>query len=117
MVAKPGDWAVTDQFGKLRSVAAAVFPATHEKIGPNRYRRVGIVRARLAVAGEIIATSEGQSVAPPESWIVEGTGGERWPVPGRQFAETYRGPIERVEGKTKTPSDLVGLTGFEPATT
>jgi hypothetical protein len=97
MAAKPGDWAVTDHFGTLRSVAAAVFPATHEKIGPNLYRRTGRVRARPAVTGEIIATTEGQTVAPPGSWIVEGAGGERWPVSGKQFGETYEGPFERVE--------------------
>ena len=93
MVAERGDWAVTDQSGRLRSVAAAVFPATHEKIGPNQYRRTGVVRARPAVTGELIDTREGQSVAPAGSWIVEGTAGECWPVPREQFEETYEGPI------------------------
>ena len=97
MVAEPGDWAVADEFGELRSVSAEVFESTHEKIGPDKYRRVGVVKARPAVGGEVIATSEGQSAAAPGSWIVEGPGGERWPVPGRQFEETYEGPLEPVE--------------------
>lgn len=97
MVAAPGDWAVTDQAGNLRSVAAAVFPATHEKIGPNQYRRTGFVRAQPAAPGEVVKSPEGQSVAPTGSWIVEGMGGERWFVPGQQFQETYEGPVERTE--------------------
>lgn len=94
MTAQPGDWAVIDDAGNERSVAAAVFAATHEQVGPGRYRRSGTVRARPAVAGEVIATLEGEVVAKAGDWIIEGSQGEQWPIPEPQFRTTYDGPLE-----------------------
>jgi hypothetical protein len=97
MVAEPGDWAVKDDLGKIRSVSASVFDSTHEEIGPNQYRRTGRVKARPARPGEVIKTVEGGSVAAPGSWIVEGAGGEQWPVPAGRFESTYDGPLEELD--------------------
>ena len=98
MRAQPGDWAVIDDGGNERSVAAAVFAATHERVGPGRYRRSGTVRARPAVAGEVIATLEGDVVAKAGDWIIEGSQGEQWPVPEPQFRKTYDGPVDQEHG-------------------
>ncbi|WP_055476241.1 hypothetical protein [Gordonia sp. HS-NH1] len=89
MTARPGDWEVTDSSGKARSVAAAVFDQTHEHVGADRYRRVGVFRARRAAPGEVVETLEGPVVAIAGDWIVEGADGERWPVPDAHFRASY----------------------------
>lgn len=87
--ARAGDWAVVDDSGDERSVAAAVFGSTHEPIESGRYRRTGTVLARRATAGEVISTLEGDVVASEDDWVVQGAGGEQWPVPGAQFRASY----------------------------
>ena len=92
MEAQPGDWAVTDDAGAERSVAAGVFEMTHEQIGPERFRRTGTVLARCARGGEVISTLEGDVVAEEGDWVVQGSGGEQWPVPNSHFRENYEIP-------------------------
>lgn len=89
MHARAGDWAVVDDSGGERSVAAEVFGSTHEPIGSGRYRRTGTVLARRAVPGEVIATLEGDVVAAEHDWVVQGAEGEQWPVPDAQFRAGY----------------------------
>lgn len=89
MQARAGDWAVVDDNGDERSVAAEVFDATHEPVASGRFRRTGRVRARPATAGEVIRTLEGDVVAGEHDWVVEGAGGEQWPVPDAQFRDSY----------------------------
>ncbi len=94
MQAQPGDWVVTNDDGDERSVSASVFESSHEQIGPRRYRRSGTVLARRAGDREVVHTLEGDVVANRGDWIVQGTGGERWPVPDEQFRGSYDGPLD-----------------------
>lgn len=89
MQANAGDWSVSDSHGHEWSVADAFFDATYEKTTDDRYRRLGTVRARPAVAGEVVQTLEGDAEARAGEWVVEGSAGEQWPVPGDQFRERY----------------------------
>lgn len=93
MHAQAGDWAVTDDAGVERSVAAGMFDATHVRVGAQRYRRYGTTLARRATEQELVATLEGHAVAHEGDWIVQGPRGEQWPVPDDQFRKTYEGPI------------------------
>jgi hypothetical protein len=94
MRAEADDWAVIDDAGRERSVAAAVFESTYQQIGPNRYRRVGIVLAKRATSRQIVRTLEGDAVAEEGDWIIQGQSGERWPVPTDQFENSYAGPLD-----------------------
>lgn len=94
MNAQAGDWAVTDESGDERSVAAEVFPSTHRQVGPGRYQRSGTVLARQATEREVIETLEGDAVANEGDWILKGPQGEQWPVPDRQFRDSYEGPVD-----------------------
>ena len=89
MVAQAGDWAVTDDGGAERSVAAGVFESTHEKVHTGRYRRAGVVWARRATKAEVISTLEGDVVANAGDWVVQGAQGEQWPVPDAHFQASY----------------------------
>jgi hypothetical protein len=102
MQAQPGDWAVIDDAGDERSVAAGVFESTHEQVGPRRYRRYGTVLARPAMRRELISTLEGEVVANAGDWIVQGNQGEQWPVPDSQFRDSYAGPIDADTGEAPT---------------
>lgn len=92
--ARAGDWAVTDDNGDERSVAAEVFESTHRRIGPGRYRRFGTVLARRATQREVIPTLEGDTVANEGDWILQGRHGEQWPVSDEQFRDSYEGPVD-----------------------
>lgn len=94
MIARPGDWDVVDDLGDVRSVAAGIFEATHEQVGPSRYRRCGTVMARPSLVGEVVTTLEGEVTARLGDWIVEGSRGERWPVPASKFRSAYEGPVD-----------------------
>lgn len=104
MNAQAGDWAVTDDNGDERSVAAGVFESTHQQIGPGRYRRCGTVLARRATQREVIETLEGTAVANEGDWILQGQEGERWPVSDEQFRDSYEGPVDehREDGHPRT---------------
>lgn len=94
MRADTGDWAVVDDHGLERSVAAEVFDSTHARVGPQRYRRSGTVLARRATRPEVISTLEGDVVANEGDWVIQGPHGEQWPVPDAQFREGYEGPLD-----------------------
>jgi hypothetical protein len=94
MHSEGGDWAVTDDSGHERAVAAAVFDSSHQKIGPRQYRRTGVVLARKVATQEVVSTLEGDAIANQGDWILRGEQGERWPVSDEQFEKTYEGPID-----------------------
>jgi hypothetical protein len=94
MQGEGGDWAVTDDSGNERAVAAAVFDSTHQKIGPRRYRRTGTVLARKVTTQQLVSTLEGDAIANQGDWILQGEHGERWPVSDEKFQKTYEGPID-----------------------
>ena len=85
-----GDWLVTGTDGVLRTVAAVEFAQLYRLVAGDRYRRVGTVTARQAVAREAVATLEGEAVAEPGDWVVTDPRGNSWPVPDAEFRTSYR---------------------------
>ncbi len=88
MRADAGDWAV-EADGKIWSVRDDIFRATYEEADDGQWRRKGRVQARPAHAGETVNTLEGPTIAGDGDWIVRGSDGEQWPVPGDEFARRY----------------------------
>ena len=85
-----GDWRVFDDRGDERTIRDAAFRASHEPLGGERWRRTGTYRAWQVGDERVLRTLEGRAVARPGDWVVEGRGGERWPVSDEQFRRTYR---------------------------
>ncbi|WP_374024330.1 hypothetical protein [Mycobacterium sp. HNNTM2301] len=88
MQADAGDWAVQED-GKVWSVRDDIFRDTYEPAGNGRWQRKGRVQARPAYPGETINTLEGPTTAAQGDWVVRGSTGEQWPVPGDEFARRY----------------------------
>jgi len=88
MRAGAGDWAVQGD-GKIWSVRDDIFRKTYEPADDGRWRRKGRVQARPAYPGETINTLEGPTTAADGDWVVRGSDGEQWPVPGDEFARRY----------------------------
>jgi hypothetical protein len=88
MQADAGDWAVAED-GKVWSVRDDIFRETYEPAGDGTWHRQGRVQARPAHPGETVNTLEGPTIATEGDWIVRGTTGEQWPVPGDEFARRY----------------------------
>lgn len=83
-----GDWAIQED-GKVWSVRDDIFRDTYEPAADGRWRRTGRVQARPAYPGETVNTLEGPTTAAEGDWIVRGSTGEQWPVPGDEFARRY----------------------------
>ncbi|MGH3158823.1 MAG: hypothetical protein ACRDNF_19945 [Streptosporangiaceae bacterium] len=92
---KIGDWSVRDESGDERTVRDAEFRASHEPLGGERWLRTGTYHAWQVSELVVLRTIEGRATAHPGDWVVEGRGGERWPVCDEQFQRTYR----RVRGE------------------
>jgi hypothetical protein len=88
-----GDWRVFDDRGDERTIRDAAFQASHEPLGGERWRRTGTYRAWQVSDERVLRTLEGEAVAHPGDWVVEGRGGERWPVSDEQFRRTYRAVV------------------------
>lgn len=86
----PGDWRVIDEGGDERTVRDPEFQASHEPVAGEVWRRVGTFKAWRVTERVVLRTMEGRAVARTGDWVVEGPGGERWPVTDRQFRRTYR---------------------------
>jgi hypothetical protein len=89
MEARPGDWRVRDEEGAERTVADTQFRASHERVDGHRWARTGEVRAWRVSETTTVVTLEGPATAAAGDWIVEGPGGERWPVPASQFERSH----------------------------
>jgi hypothetical protein len=88
MHAEAGDWAIQED-GKVWSVRDDIFRDTYELAGDGQWRRKGLVQARPAHPGEPVNTLEGPTTAADGDWVVRGSIGEEWPVPGAEFARRY----------------------------
>jgi Trk K+ transport system NAD-binding subunit len=102
LLAAAGDWLVTDEMGSERTVRDTEFRASHAPLAGNRWRRTGTVRAWRVTGPVVLRTMEGNAVAQPGDWIVQGAGGERWPVHHDQFVHGYR-PLHAAAGDTPVP--------------
>jgi hypothetical protein len=90
LAGNPGDWRVLDDSGDERTVRDAEFMVSHEHLGGERWRRTGTYLAWQVDEAQVLRTIEGRAVAEAGDWVVEGYGGERWPVSDEQFRRTYR---------------------------
>jgi hypothetical protein len=88
MRASAGDWAVTED-GKVWSIRDDIFRDTYEPAGDGQWQRKGRVQARPAYPGETVNTLEGPTIAADGDWVVRGSSGEQWPVPGEEFTRRY----------------------------
>jgi hypothetical protein len=86
---RAGDWQVLDDHGDARTVRDPEFRASHAALGGDRWQRTGVFRAWPAGDEQAVRTFEGPAVARAGDWIVEGPGGERWPVADEQFRRGY----------------------------
>lgn len=86
--ARRGDWLVDDG-GRSWTVRADLFGLSYEHLTGRTWRASGTVTAHPAVERTVITTLEGPATAEPGDWIVEGTGGERWPVTANVFWNHY----------------------------
>lgn len=84
-----GDWLVTGDDGGQWTVRDAEFRSSYELAGAGSWQRTGTVMAWPAQAGEVVVTLEGSATAQAGDWIVQGSGGERWPVPAARFNRSY----------------------------
>jgi hypothetical protein len=91
-----GDWRVLDDWGDERTVRETEFLVSHEHVDGERWRRTGTYLAWQVRESQVLRTIEGKAVAEAGDWVVEGHGGERWPVTDEQFRRTYR----RYSGKS-----------------
>jgi hypothetical protein len=107
-----GDWRVTDDAGGTRTVSHPEFQSSHEPLNDGRWRRVGTIRAWQAREPLIVRTKEGRATANPGDWIVEGPGGERWPVTDGQFRRSYRPRQDRAAtaGQAGAPAAITSTT-------
>jgi hypothetical protein len=90
MSGDPGDWHVIDGAGTGRTVTDSEFRSSHVPLADGRWRRVGVFRAWQVTDTVVLRTKEGTATARPGDWVVEGPGGERWPVSDGQFRRSYR---------------------------
>lgn len=80
---------MTGPDGSTRTVTPAEFAHWYQLIAGERYRWLGSVRARRAVAVKVIVTLEGAATARPGDWVVTGPNGNSWPVPDEVFRAGY----------------------------
>jgi RyR domain len=104
MRAAAGDWAV-QQDGKAWSVRDDIFRETYEPAGDGLWRRKGRVQARPALPGEAVNTLEGIATAAEGDWVVRGSHGQQWPVPGDEFARNYAAFHEPANDHTPDGGD------------
>jgi hypothetical protein len=107
-----GDWRVVDGAGQLRTITDSEFRSSHAQLEDGRWRRVGTFRAWPTPEAVVIRTKEGNATACPGDWVVEGPGGERWPVSDNQFAATYRPRQDRpaTDGQASSPAAISSST-------
>ena len=91
-----GDWHVVDGDGTARTVSDSEFRSSHARLEDGRWQRVGVFRAWQVAEAVVLRTKEGSATARPGDWVVEGPGGERWPVSDRQFRRSYRPRQDRA---------------------
>lgn len=100
-----GDWEVRGACDEAWSVRDDIFRSTHEHIDGMRWRRTGLVTARMTRDREIVDTLEGPVSAGAGDWVVRGSAGEQWPVRPETFARHYEGPLagspEHAEGASR----------------
>ena len=108
MLGGAGDWRVIDSNGLVRTVADPEFRSSHLPLADGRWRRIGTFMAWQVREGAVIRTKEGRVTAIPGDWVVEGPGGERWPVSDVQFQASYRARADHrvASGQASMPTAI-----------
>lgn len=89
MHAAAGDWWVVDDAGGGRSVKPDSFERTYRRIGDDTFERIGTVKARRAIPGEVIVSREGETVGHEGDMVVTANG-VSWISGAVAFAAGYR---------------------------
>jgi hypothetical protein len=107
-----GDWHVVDGAGTVRTVTDSEFRSSHAPLRDGRWQRVGVFRAWQVAEAVVLRTKEGSATARPGDWVVEGPGGERWPVSDGQFRRSYRLRQDRAAaaGQASAPAAISSST-------
>ena len=107
-----GDWHVVDGAGTARTVTDSEFRSSHAPLRDGRWQRVGVFRAWQVAEAVVLRTKEGSATARPGDWVVEGPGGERWPVSDGQFRRSYRLRQDRAAtaGQASAPAAISSST-------
>jgi hypothetical protein len=107
-----GDWHVVDGSGTARTVSDSEFRSSHCRLDDGRWQRVGVFRAWQVEEAVVLRTKEGSATARPGDWVVEGPGGERWPVSDGQFRRSYRPRQDRAAtaGQASRPAAISSTT-------
>jgi hypothetical protein len=107
-----GDWHVVDGRGTARTVSDSEFRSSHARLDDGRWQRVGVFRAWQVADAVVLRTKEGSATARPGDWVVEGPGGERWPVSDGQFRRSYRLRQDRAAtaGQASAPATISSST-------
>jgi hypothetical protein len=98
-----GDWHVIDGRGTARTVSDSEFRSSHVRLDDGRWQRVGVFRAWQVGEAVVLRTGD---------WVVEGPGGERWPVSDGQFRRSYRPRQDRAAtaGHASAPATISSST-------
>ena len=112
LLGQAGDWRVIDAAGNVRTVTDSEFRSSHAPLDDGRWERVGTFRAWRVPEAVVIRTKEGHATASPGDWVVEGPGGERWPVSAEQFGESYRSRLDQLatDGQASAPEAISSTT-------
>lgn len=112
LLGDPGDWHVVDGSGTARTVSDSEFRSSHSQLADGRWQRVGVFRAWQVTEAVVLRTKEGSATARPGDWVVEGPGGERWPVSDGQFRRSYRRRQDRAAtaGQASKPAAISSTT-------
>jgi hypothetical protein len=107
-----GDWHVVDAAGTVRTVTDSEFRSSHAQLDDGRWQRVGVFRAWQVAEAVVLRTKEGSATARAGDWVVEGPGGERWPVSDGQFRRSYRPRQGRraSDGQASAPAVISSST-------
>ena len=112
MYGDAGDWRVVDGAGTVRTVTDSEFRSSHAPLDDGRWQRVGVFRAWQVAEPVVLRTKEGSATARAGDWVVEGPGGERWPVSDPQFRRSYRlrQDLAATAGQTSTQAAVSSST-------
>ena len=87
--AQAGDWLVSDESSEW-PVADEVFKATYQHVEGDLYVKTASIMAVQINEPFRVKTLEGLTTVEAGSWLVQGPGGEAWPIRQESFERTYQ---------------------------
>lgn len=91
LTGQPGDLLIegTKPATGIRTIKADRFESSYRHDSADLYKRIGSVRARIAVPGEAVDSLEGTQTAGEDSWVVQDDTGASWIVTSQALREGY----------------------------